>query len=63
MSDAYNDWQENAASVPPLVAAIMATFPKTQAGNSIGPVASDASLRATLNALRDLEDRVTALEG
>ncbi len=41
----------------------MATFPKTQAGNSIGPVASDASLRATLNALRDLEDRVTALEG
>jgi hypothetical protein len=63
MSDTYTDWQADHSSVPPLTAAIMATFPKTMFGNSIGPVASDASLRAVLDALRAIENRVIALEG
>jgi hypothetical protein len=62
MADTYTDWQTDHSSVPPLTAAIMATFPRTTAGNSIGPVASDASLRAVLDAFRALETRVIALE-
>jgi hypothetical protein len=57
MSDAYTDWQANHSSVGPLTAAICATFPKTMGGNSIGPVASDASLREIINAISNLEQR------
>jgi hypothetical protein len=60
--DTYDDWQAAPASVPLLTAAIMATFPTTLAGNSIGPVTSDASLRAMLDALAALENRINALE-
>ncbi len=62
MSDTYDSWQQDPASVPALTAAIIDTFPKTLAGNSIGPVASDRSLRAVLDAFHALEDRIIALE-
>jgi hypothetical protein len=37
-------------------------FPKTMAGNTIGPTLSDKSFRALLDAIHALEDRVTTLE-
>jgi hypothetical protein len=57
MPDTY-DTGVSGGSLPPLTAAIIAAQPKTLAGNPIGPIASDASLRAMLDAFHSLEQRL-----
>jgi hypothetical protein len=57
MSDTY-DTGVSGGSLPPLTAAIIAAQPKTLAGNLIGPAASDKALRAMLDAIHSLEQRL-----
>ncbi|OBF86949.1 hypothetical protein A5791_19835 [Mycobacterium sp. 852002-51163_SCH5372311] len=61
--DTYDAGIADHTSLPPLTRAIFDAYPKTMGGNTIGPTASDKALRATLDAIRSLEDRVTALGG
>ncbi len=63
MSDSYDQGVATLSSVPPLTRAIIQAQPTTMGGNPIGPTASDKSLRALLDAIRNLEDRVIALGG
>lgn len=62
MSDTYDTFIASPSSVPPLTRAICDAFPKTTFGNTIGPALSDKSFRALLDAVADLENRVTTLE-
>lgn len=62
-SDAFDTFQSNPNSVPPLTRAVINAMPKTVSGNVIGPCTNDASLRALLDALSSLESRVTTLGG
>jgi hypothetical protein len=63
MADSYDTALANPSSVPPLTRAIVEAQPRTLGGNAIGPTASDKSLRAIIDAVRNLEDRVIALGG
>jgi hypothetical protein len=62
MSDTYDDGIADSSSLPPLTRAVFEAYPRTMFGNTIGPTAGERPLRAMLDALRSLEDRVTALE-
>lgn len=62
MPDTYDNYLSNPNSVPALTRAICATYPETVFGVPIGPVVSGPALRALLDALANLETRVTALE-
>jgi hypothetical protein len=62
MSDTYDDGRADSSTLPPLTRAIFEAYPTTMYGNTIGPTAGDKPLRAILDAIRALEDRVTALE-
>jgi hypothetical protein len=62
MSDTYDSYLADHTGVPPLTRAICNAYPTTMFGGIIGPVVSDKSLRALLDALAGLEARVTTLE-
>jgi hypothetical protein len=62
MSDTFDAYQSNPNSAPPPTRAVIAGMPTTMDGTVIGPCANDAALRALLDALSNLETRVTALE-
>jgi hypothetical protein len=63
MPDTYDQGIADDTALPPLTRAIFDAYPKTMAGNTIGPTAGDKPLRATLDAIRALEQRVIALGG
>jgi hypothetical protein len=60
MPDTWDTWQATPASVPPLTAAIIAAMPKTAFGTTVGPVATDKSLRSLLDALAGMEAKQIA---
>jgi hypothetical protein len=62
MSDTYDQGNADPSTVPPLTRAIILAQPSTLFGNRVGPATSDKALRAILDAIRALEDRVTTLE-
>lgn len=62
MTDTYDTFIASPTSLPPLTRTVCDAFPKTMAGNTIGPTLSDKSFRALLDAIHALEDRVTTLE-
>ena len=60
MSDTFDMWKANPSSINPLTAAVIDAMPKTMGGGTIGPTASDKSLRALLDALNALEGKQIA---
>jgi hypothetical protein len=58
MSDTWDTGVSNPSSLPPLTAAIIAAHPKTTTGNPIGPCPSDKVLRALLDAIHAIEQRL-----
>lgn len=63
MTDTWDQGRSDPDSLPPLTKAIVEANPHTGFGALIGPTAGDKPLRAMLDAIRSLEDRIIALEG
>jgi hypothetical protein len=68
MSDTYDTGTADADSLPPLTKAIRLAWnpafgTPTLAEAGLEPVPNVAAMRAILDAVHDLENRVTALEG
>jgi hypothetical protein len=60
MPDSYDQGDANPAAVGPLTRAIILAQPITLMGGRVGPGASDKALRALIDAVRNLEDRLIA---
>jgi hypothetical protein len=55
MTDTFDTFKANPSSVKPLTRAVCAAMPTTLYGGTVGPVLSDAAIRALLDALAALE--------
>lgn len=64
MGDTFDRWTANPTSVSPLAAAICQGWPRaTRSGAAVQPgTPSEQSMRAIVDAVEDLNQRVAALE-
>lgn len=58
-----NTWNADPNTLPQLTKAIVLAHPTTMYGNRVGPVFSDATAKAWLDAIAAIEAKLTAVYG